>query len=280
MTTYGQRPLEVKLIRHTKDPVGLMAEVWNRARDLPITRDRSKEVEIFRKLIFEFTPIPEMIHFTWWIDGASRAFYDQITRHRRTAWFTKSLRIQGVSGFSTRGDYLTTPRVAVNPRASDAYKRAMLACDQAYMDILSAGVPMEDARGVLPIGLRVALTWNLTLRDMVDVFSKRSCHLLQQEYWAHLAVKMKRELESIDEELGVIFQPPCMRPQPKCLTPLEAEEKVHGVLHSGAIARRDLHPCRIYTQTWTHPTDRKAVERLIREGVIDWAKTPEEVVNG
>ena len=273
--------MSVRLLTYTPNPLSVFYEVWNRTRDLPVLdvgdpKRREEEVAIFRKLLFEFTHIPEAIKFTFWIEGVARSFYDQLTRHRQPGWFTKSHRIHGVVGFSERGDYLTTEEIASNPKRRAIYDRAMYIIDQSYQELIANGTPMEDARGILPLHLKSDLMWTLTLRDLTQVFRSRSCHLLQQEYWAFLAEPMRKLLEEIDPELGVVFQPPCLRGD-GCVSPTEAMMKVDEVLTG---KRLDVHPCRLHNELFLVKSDAsKAIrlDQMVYDGTIRWAKSAEEV---
>ena len=281
MPTYKERPMTVRLLTYTPNPLSVFYEVWNRTRDIRVLepedpRRRSEEIAVFRKLLWEFTQIPEAIKFTFWIEGVARSFYDQLTRHREPGWFTKSHRIHGVVGFSERGDYLTTEEIASKPKRLEIYERTMRIIDDAYQALVEDGCPMEDARGLLPLHLKSDLMWTLTLRDMTRVFRSRSCHLLQQEYWAFLAEPMRKLLEEIDPELGVIFQPPCLRGD-GCVSPTEANMKIDEVVTR---ARLDIHPCRLYNELFlvdSDPSRARIVAGMVAAGEIRWAKSAEEV---
>ena len=285
MSTFKEKPPEVRLISFTPNPLATLYEVWQRSRDYPLVpsehtdKRREEEVRVFKDIVFEFTQIPEMVRFTWWIDGAPRAFFDQLVRHRKAAWFARSNRIKDVEGFSERKEYLTTPAIANEKIARTIYDDAMAHVDLAYRNLRSMDIPVEDARGLLPLHYRSGFAVSWTLRDLADIFRTRTCVILQQTYWAPIAKRIRKDLEAIDPELGVIFAPPCQRPEGTCLSPIEAKARVSAQF--GAFKRRDLHPCKTWNEKFHgHPAERGAIESLVRDGKTRWAVGPLEAEDG
>jgi hypothetical protein len=150
MSTFKENPPEVKLLSFTPNPLSVMYEVWNRSRDLEVLpsdvrgdeylKRRKAERDLFEKLIYEFTQIPEFITFSWWIDGMPRAFFDQMTRYRKTGFFARSQRIRDQRGFAARGEYLTTPEIAKDENPRQVYDVAMQQIDEAYTELIRLGV--------------------------------------------------------------------------------------------------------------------------------------------
>lgn len=282
MTTYREKPLRVELLTHTPDPLGVIYKVWHRTRDLPIQPEgtearRAEEVDLFRRVVFEEFQFLEMTKFTWWIEGIPRAFFDQLTRHREPGWFTKSHRVYKVEGFAARGDYLTTPEIANDADRRAIYDECMREIDFAYSSLIGMGCSTEDARGVLPLHLKTDLAWTTTLRDLVRIFRQRTCHLFQQEYWAHLMVPMREILVSaVDSELAVIFQPPCMR-DAVCISKVEAQGHVDNILKRGMM---DELPCRLFSHFFADAKDDVKIRTLVTEGRVRWAASPDEVADG
>lgn len=293
MSTFKDNPPEVKLISYTRDPLGVMYEVWNRSRDLEVIpkgpetalylKRRTAEKELFEKLIYEFTQIPEFIQFGWWIDGMPRAFFDQMTRYRKTGFFARSQRIRDQRGFSKRGEYLTTPEIETNDAAKVIYKETMSTIDKGYASLLALGIPVEDARGLLPLHMRTGFGWTFSLRDLAQSITRaRTCHLLQQEYWAYVLQSMMEQLCEIEPELEILFMPPCKRPGGECLSKIEAHQRTEAVLglREDGEVRYDLHPCRIWTERFMVDPERTRVLELVASGKTRWAQSMEETVRG
>lgn len=280
MATIKERPPTVRLVEGSPErAVDLFYEVWKTTRGYPTALPgtdvrRQHGVEIFRKLIFDFTPIPEMIKFTFYLDGIPRAMYDQLTRHRQPCFFAVSHRIHPVDGFSERGDYLTTQRVAENPKWRERYDATMEAIDDAYSWLISQGCPIEDARGIMPLHQLTSLYWSVTLRDLVHVFRTRTCHLLQQQYWAPITAGVRSVLVEKEPELGIIFEPPCVKAN-ACISPTEASMKSDWTI---AGDRQDAHPCRLFIEKFEEPRRAQKVRDAVNNGVTRWAESPEEAL--
>jgi thymidylate synthase (FAD) len=293
MSTFKVNPPKIKLIAYTPDPLSVIYEVWQRAKDGPILpKDqyggwdgqddrRVAEVATFRKLIFDYTQVPEMVQFTWWLEGVPRAFFDQVVRHRKTSIFARSQRVRKQTGFADKGEYLTTGPIM--EREEDdvegtkgikqiIYDQAMRSAQNAYEDLLELGVPVEDARGILPLHLRTGFAWATTLRDLAETFRTRTCNLLQQEYWGPVMQAIRAELVAIDPELEIIFHPPCQRGM-GCVSTHDAQIRADATI-SG---RHDLHPCQIWADQFADQTVGKQLYHIIDAGGSRWAKGPSDV---
>lgn len=284
MSTWEKNPPRVELIGFTPHPLSVIYEIWCRAKDIPIEprgswdppftqnlKRREAEVETFRKLVFDYTQIPEMVSFTWWLEGVPRAFFDQVVRHRKTSMFARSQRVRLQKDFADKGEYLTTSECAKDNMREVVYDLAMRQSEKAYNELLELGVPAEDARGVLPLHLRTGFAWGTSLRDLTETFRTRTCHLLQQEYWAPIAKRMRRYLRDIDPELEVIFKPPCQRGA-GCVSTHDAELRVKAV----AEGRTDMHPCRIWTDQFADQSTKNTLNAMVSAGSLRWATSPEE----
>lgn len=122
------------------------------------------------------------------IGGVSRALMAQLTRHRVGISFdVQSLRYTKVeeaqpSDFvlppylqagRTRERFKGTVEIsepdAVEELFHESYARAL----ESYKKLLAAGVPAEDARMVLPIGLKINLTMSCDARTMMHLLDMR-----------------------------------------------------------------------------------------------------------
>lgn len=280
MTTFKERPASVTLISYTPNPLDTVYQVWCRAKDFEELPRASPErraavVDAFKRLIFDYTQIPEMVGFCWWIDDVPRAFFDQVVRHRKTAVFARSQRVRRQLNFARRGEYLTTTPITRDPQAIVVYEAAMHQVEMAYGRLLELGVPQEDARGILPLHLRTGFGWGTSLRDLADVFRTRTCHLLQQEYWAPVAAGMRRALATIDPELDMIFQPPCKRGA-GCVSDHDA------ALRAGVVIKGEhpdpAPPCRLWADMFAPADVVGPLKAAVAAGRAKWAVSPEEMI--
>jgi len=208
----------------------------------PTLPSREELVSFFEKLVKDYTQIPEFITFNFACTNIPRAMMDQITRHRRFSFFVQSLRVVDAGQFAEESDYFTPPSVDENEeiRVQLDYKNAMHSAAVYYKTLVAAGVPLEDARGVLPLHLNTKMCIAMNLRAFIESVQTRSCHLLQQVYWKPLLGSMREQLVSkVDPALDYIFEPPC-KFHGRCLSPIEQQMRVEG---------KDPHePCSLYRE--------------------------------
>ncbi len=114
---------------------------------------------------------------TYGVSGVSRTLLAQYSRHR----IGVSLSVQSqryVSEGSEKNDgklfdYVTPPTIAADAVKLATYRDAMAKAQAAYDALIAAGVPMEDARFVLPGGICTNFVTTLNLRSLMDVYEKR-----------------------------------------------------------------------------------------------------------
>lgn len=190
---------------------------------------REELVSFFRKAIIDWMPISEFVHFTFVCENIPRALMDQMTRHRLWSFFVQSMRVADVgSTFATDDAYFTPDAIAADPDTLGNYNATMHVAQTRYRQLRSAGVPIEDARGVLPLHTNTKMIVGFNLRAFQQAVEKRTCWILQQQYWAPLLVSMRQELvDKVDPELAFIFAPPCEL-RGKCITAIEQEYRLAG----------------------------------------------------
>jgi thymidylate synthase ThyX len=73
-------------------------------------------------------------------------------------------------------------------------KKVLSKLKPLYYELISDGVPPEQARAVLPIGITTKIVVTMTLRDMIDYFRGRTGPIAQGEH-TYLANLMLEELK-------------------------------------------------------------------------------------
>lgn len=117
----------------------------------------------------------EHLNFTFAIEGVSRALLAQLTRHRvGFAYSVQSQRYVKFSSDSKSGgfDYVVPEKVKAKG-LEDLYASIMEDIQADYDDLISLGIPQEDARSVLPQSATCNLVLTVNLRALLDFFSKR-----------------------------------------------------------------------------------------------------------
>jgi thymidylate synthase (FAD) len=146
----------------------------------------------------------EHLNYTFRIEGISRSCLAQLTRHRFVSLSVESQRYCGLNDQSC-----TLPRTAAKAETelfTAAYSRNV----KAYNDLVSRGVPMEDARLILPEGTHARLILTTNCRELLRFFELRCCNKAQWEIRelanAMLAL-MQKELPEVFQNAGA----PCKR---------------------------------------------------------------------
>lgn len=169
---------------------------------------------------------------------------------------SQTTRIVDMSTFATEGDYYTPPwieengmkpmpgcqttRPAVEGAASSGeirsvtigewYYKQMLWCQASYRRMIAAGVPLEDARAILPVAMQHRLTWKCNLSSLMHVLSRRGCWLAQLGMWEPVITDIVNELATkVHHSFRRLIDPPCINSAgnfDKCAFGRENEEIV------------------------------------------------------
>lgn len=139
----------------------------------------------------------EFVDFVFMVEGVSRACAQQMTRTRQASFAMQSQRVTDVRKMQ-----------AINPRPGDkAYAQALASGQAHYAALVDAGVPLEDARGVLPMNTACNLAVKYNLRAFVDVCAARESLRAQGEY-GRVVREMKRLVLERFPEFEPFFESP------------------------------------------------------------------------
>lgn len=194
----------------------------------------------------------EHVTFTFAIEGVSRSFLAQITRHRLASYSVQSQRYVRLSPF----EFVTPPEIENEPEALKYYNEAMDAALKSYekiseilkekhtkslmdngMDQKTAAskaekMAIEDARFVLPNACETKMIVTMNARSLYNFFRLRSCNRAQWEIRA-VSDEMCRLVKEVAPTLFVNAGPPCVSgpcPEGKmsCGRSLEMRRKFKG----------------------------------------------------
>lgn len=199
---------KVTLITYTPNPEKIVAQAaklcYSPASIKDISENLTDEkvasfVEMISKLGHESTI--EHVTFTFGIEGVSRSFLAQITRHRIASYSVKSQRYVSESAF----EYVIPPEIEAIPGAKAEYISAMEEDQRHYEKLTSllkekhikenikAGMDektaqnkakkqsIEDARFVLPNACETKMVCTFNARSLYNFFSLRCCNRAQWE---------------------------------------------------------------------------------------------------
>lgn len=227
----------VTLIACTPEPEKVVAAAaklcYSNAGIEQITQDLTAQktagfVDMLSEIGHE-SPIEHAV-FTFGIEGVSRSFLAQVTRHRIASYSVKSQRYVAELHF----EYVVPPAIEAVPEAKEEFLRAMEEDQLHYVRIrtlltekhkkelmeegrdersaLSAARKManEDARFVLPNACETKLICTFNARELLHFFSLRCCNRAQWEIRS-VADQMLRLAKEAAPHLFRFAGPPCVR---------------------------------------------------------------------
>lgn len=227
---------KVTLIAHTPDPaktVAAAAKLCYSSAGIDELRDGLDDekaasfVEMLSDLGHE-SPT-EHASFTFGIEGVSRSFLAQITRHRIASYSVKSQRYVSEGCF----EYVTPPEVELEAEALKIYEDSMKAAQDAYDKIteilmskhkatflaegkdektavrMAQKKAIEDARFVLPNACETKMVVTMNTRSLLNFFRHRCCTRAQWEI-RDVADQMLKLVNEVAPELFKKAGPPCV----------------------------------------------------------------------
>jgi thymidylate synthase (FAD) len=147
----------------------------------------------------------EHVSFTFAVDGISRACSHQLVRHRIASYSQQSQRYVSMID----ANYIVPDSIMENEKALTLFKDMMRQSHEAYKSLAEWGIPLEDARYVLPNAWETKIVVTMNARELHHFFSLRLCKRAQWEI-RRLAKLMLIEVRKV---AGVIFDvagPPCV----------------------------------------------------------------------
>jgi flavin-dependent thymidylate synthase len=134
----------------------------------------------------------EFSHYVFEIQGVTRAFTHQLVRTRNASYAQESQRTVDVSDHQ----WLNT----VDHEINDGFERGRfdVACNSAlfhYKEMIDYGVPVQDARGILPTNILTNIIMGVNLRTLHEMALVRLCTRTQGEYQDVFKEMRKRVIE-------------------------------------------------------------------------------------
>ena len=149
----------------------------------------------------------EHIVFTFGISGVSRTLSHQLVRHRAgVAFDQQSQRYVTFKGASTM---LPASIEDADDQVREAYQGAVEGSMGVYGDLVSAGIPAEDARFVFPNATRTNLVMTTNLRALIHMSGLRLCTMAQWEI-RRLFQLIRHEIFQVSPFLGSFLAPKCV----------------------------------------------------------------------
>src|SRR5919112_6230754 len=149
----------------------------------------------------------EHVVFTFGISGVSRTLSHQLVRHRAgVAFDQQSQRYVKFKGAATM---LPMTIEEGDPDLRQRYEEQVDGALSLYGDMVSAGVPGEDARFVFPNATRTNLVMTTNLRALIHMSGLRLCTMAQWEI-RRLFQLIRHEIFQVSPFLGSFLAPKCV----------------------------------------------------------------------
>ncbi len=177
--------VQVELLYHTPDPERAIATAARLcyapvgASELMETMPEEKVRSVLGTIMRSghFSTL-EHASYTFAIDGVSRALTHQLVRHRLASFNQQSQRyVKFTDDLAT----IKPASVTGDPAAEAIFDEAIAAAKDAYLKLLDAGVPAEDARYLLPNAAETKIVVTMNVRELIHFFELRCCNRAQWE---------------------------------------------------------------------------------------------------
>lgn len=141
--------------------------------------------------------------FTFKITGVPRAMTHQIVRHRQMSFGQQSYRVSSCYSDPVRVPITLLERIekgdAVAKSLYEQYVYAVEEVRETYRNLIEFGIPMEQARCIMPMGTCTKIAVTMRLRDMIDYFKGRTGDIAQDEH-TYIVCLMAKEMRDKQPE--------------------------------------------------------------------------------
>ncbi len=201
--------MKVKLIAYTPHPERTVALAARTCHDIKIPKLEDiteKGVKKILEIIMSsgHHSVMEHVNFTFAVEGVSRVLTHQLVRHRIASYSQQSQRHVDLKSF----DFVTPKSVSEKKKAERIYEIIMKNLAEGYRRLEELGVPIEDARYVLPNATTTNIVVSMNARTLLIFFELRTCLRAQWEI-RKMANLMLREVKKIAPILFENAGPPC-----------------------------------------------------------------------
>lgn len=198
--------MNVTLLSYTKNPDRVCASAaftsWKKLSTKELFDELTdKEANDFLRKVISFghLSVTEHASFTFSVSGISRACSHQLVRHRMASYTQQSQRY--VKFKKDEIEYVT-PKTIEKSKFHKEYKDMMLKIADLYENLLSANIPTEDARYIIPNAAKTNMTITMNARELLHFFSLRLCERSQWE----IKEMAERMLKEVKKTAPVLFE--------------------------------------------------------------------------
>lgn len=188
--------MNVKLLSYTPDAMNLLLRTKNTRLGFdsdPALWDDAKRAEHLAYMKDTIKSSWEMVDYTFEISGVTRAFTHQLVRTRTGSYAQESQRTVDV-----RDNEIEKPESVTNgsERLSQLWDDVLLNVKNTYAIMIDRGVPVQDARGILPTNMTTSIIAKFSLRTLHEMAKVRLCVRTQGEYQTVFREMRQRVVET------------------------------------------------------------------------------------
>lgn len=242
---------KVTLLSWTEYPLETIYAVWMASKtedelmipsEIAKTISRAELEKTFDAIIAQRIPIGEHINFVFMMENISVSWREQAVRHRigvsasperlgvdiisdlaSSSFWSQSMRIQNMGRFASNRMYRVPSsldgKVICNGNgaitgmdAISVYEDCMRYIQEVYGALVNSGVPMEDAREVIPLAAQHRISWSLNMSSLQHIMGERGCWILQLGLWGPIIMGMINELATkVHPLFRNLVSPPCIK---------------------------------------------------------------------
>jgi flavin-dependent thymidylate synthase len=181
MPDAARQGIVVSLIDAPTDPLGTLAAVCGMYEGR-VARAKTEVTDDQRRAAWEAMQATvlsgplECMQFTFLVEGVSRSIANQMTRNRFAFFAQESLRFAVADDWAQE---VPLPPALAGRRSDDplvmVWRKSLNQAEDNYAALVAAGMPAEEARGVLPLDITTRLYWTVSLRSLLTEAGKRTC---------------------------------------------------------------------------------------------------------
>lgn len=207
--------MKVELLKYTPEPEILVAmasklcysettidDLWQRMKEKEVSGFINKLMEMGHHSPFEH------VNFTFGLEGISRVTTHQLVRHRIASYSQQSQRYVKYEDLK----YITPPTIQKDKEI--LFRKTIESAKQTYEQLITSGVPVEDARYVLPEACETKIIVTMNARELLHFFRLRCCNRAQWEI-RQLAHQMLKKVKEVCPNIFAKAGPGCV--SGKCL---------------------------------------------------------------
>lgn len=173
--------MKVELVSYTPDALNLLLKTKNtRLTNLANPQDWTEEERLDHLAYMRDTIKSswEFVDYTFLIEGVTRAFTHQLVRTRTGSYAQQAMRVVDASDQPV----IIPETVEDNENALEAWCDEIANIKATYKNLIEMGVPLQDARGILPTHISTSIMAKFNLRTLHDMAKLRLCTRTQGEY--------------------------------------------------------------------------------------------------